>query len=692
MKISTQMYYIVSRMIRWLIQFSKPELVQYQPYLDVLLHRLSKIHKSRGNKDFIRYNKIIRTNFLNYLCGSGSIDKSVRVTKEGIPLIFGDLIHILRKGSYPVSLLQMINTILFCTRSLSNVGTIVPDLSPIVDGPKNLEYPLYVEKHIKTFWKDLGYRYTDKVPSRLNFKRFKLSTSAGPVPGKYGNALFTSTSDLFSLNETLIKSIKIVGGNKMAETLDLLLSSKDIILEDLGFPIQESKLRRLTFFGDKEGKVRVVGILDYFSQSVLRPLHSYLFNVLKNIKGDCTFDQNKFKTDIANWDYFSSVDLTAATDRFPIRLISSVLNGRLPLSYVKAWEDIMVGYPFIINNKMISYSVGNPMGAYSSWASFTLAHHYIIYFCCKELNIPFKECKYFLLGDDIIIGQIEVANLYKKVILDLGLEFSKLKTYDSPYFCEFTKRIFYKGNEISPFPYSSLKNEGKYYYLLTNLLINMSERGWTFLGGIPSGVQSYYGMVRNLPSRIKKDIFSKSYVCELIIKIINGNLSAEELNKAFLALGFSFSPPLGPIECKSILENIVVEEFANSNPASNIKSKRKSIGLGLLASRLVEILTGLPDNKIERGISLIYALPVLNSYSRIEELYIKLSQKAFKMSEWPLTLKTMAIPWDDRVFIRSESHIIVRASLSIISSLKDRALVLKSYPQLRNIDESGTPL
>jgi len=94
--------------------------------------------------------------------------------------------------------------------------------------------------------------------------------------------------------------------------------------------------RKLTSFSDKEGKTRVIAILDYFSQSVLKPLHLYLFNFLKKIDQDCTFDQNSFKNKIKDWEIFYSVDLKAATDRFPISLISSVLEGRLPVSYVKA--------------------------------------------------------------------------------------------------------------------------------------------------------------------------------------------------------------------------------------------------------------------------------------------------------------------------------------------------------------------
>lgn len=47
----------------------------------------------------------------------------------------------------------------------------------------------------------------------------------------------------------------------------------------------------------------------------------------------------------------------------------------------------MVGYPFDYKGEKISYSTGNPMGAYSSFNSFALTHHYIIYYCCRELGI-----------------------------------------------------------------------------------------------------------------------------------------------------------------------------------------------------------------------------------------------------------------------------------------------------------------
>jgi hypothetical protein len=78
----------------------------------------------------------------------------------------------------------------------------------------------------------------------------------------------------------------------------------------------------------------VVAILDYFSQSVLRSLHWYLYNALRKIPQDRTFSQGAFKESIKHYKYFYSVDLTAATDRFPVTVIADVLKGILPSYYV----------------------------------------------------------------------------------------------------------------------------------------------------------------------------------------------------------------------------------------------------------------------------------------------------------------------------------------------------------------------
>jgi hypothetical protein len=169
----------------------------------------------------------------------------------------------------------------------------------------------------------------------------------------------------------LVDSIKSLGGKVITDRINCLLSSRKI-LENFFGPIQEGKFRKIIYFPDKEYKVRVVAILDYWSQTVLKPLHHYLMSAMKKIKQDKTFNQGTFKDDLKDCKMFYSIDLTAATDRFPIDLIAIILKGLLPESYVDHWKKIMVNHPFKFKKSRnseeseLSYSTGNPMGAYSS--------------------------------------------------------------------------------------------------------------------------------------------------------------------------------------------------------------------------------------------------------------------------------------------------------------------------------------
>jgi len=73
----------------------------------------------------------------------------------------------------------------------------------------------------------------------------------------------------------------------------------------------------------------------------LRPLHNWIFTVLKRIPQDRTFTQSEFMRTLHGGEIFYSIDLSAATDRFPITLIEAVLKGRFPTHYVSSWRRIM---------------------------------------------------------------------------------------------------------------------------------------------------------------------------------------------------------------------------------------------------------------------------------------------------------------------------------------------------------------
>lgn len=135
-------------------------------------------------------------------------------------------------------------------------------------------------------------------------------------------------------------SLCTLGGKKFTEKFNTLKEGISKGLVPKLYSLKEGKVpksRRLAYFPDREDKVRVVAILDYFTQSVLKRLHSWENRLLKKIPQDMTFSQGSFKDDLdfLNMDdVFISADLSAATDRFPIDIIKEVLKGRFPDHYI----------------------------------------------------------------------------------------------------------------------------------------------------------------------------------------------------------------------------------------------------------------------------------------------------------------------------------------------------------------------
>lgn len=152
--------------------------------------------------------------------------------------------------------------------------------------------------------------------------------------------MWSFRQDLKALPLDLIEDLKVVGGKKFQEKIQYLLQAEEEKI--LPYPDKGGRrIRKLVWFPDREDKVRIIAILDYFSQSVLKGFHKYLFKILKRIPQDCTFSQGSFKNDTSFMsndlnEVYVSADLSSATDRFPISLIGDVLKGRLPDHYINS--------------------------------------------------------------------------------------------------------------------------------------------------------------------------------------------------------------------------------------------------------------------------------------------------------------------------------------------------------------------
>jgi hypothetical protein len=120
----------------------------------------------------------------------------------------------------------------------------------------------------------------------------------------------------------------------------------------------------------------------------LFPLHSALFNLLKRIPQDGTFNQSSPIKLLCTRGFQScySYDLSSATDRLPVLFQEQVLGLFLGQVYAESWRKLLslrgfskVGADKLLpKDAMVHYAVGQPMGAYSSWAMLALTHHFIV--------------------------------------------------------------------------------------------------------------------------------------------------------------------------------------------------------------------------------------------------------------------------------------------------------------------------
>jgi len=398
---------------------------------------------NNGIPHTIKRIKMMRLIVTRYLCGQPLLvnDLMIGVTPEGFPtsiLFMKELLD--AEDSQSVS---FILTLLGISRAMKADGKV--NYNSITD-PFKGEFKTLPKDFINLFVKDFCLTMEDK---KLTVRDFFLTLKSGPLGGPaillahHAPRYFTGRN-LWGLNI-------LMGEEGMRWFKELFLNTKLSKKEVV-------RNRKLHIIHDPELKERVIAIFDYISQLAFEPISQYLFKTLRAIPQDRTFTQDPLILDKRNGELFHSLDLSSATDRFPIDLQVDLLDsieraGNKPYRGIgKAWKSLMVSEPFMTpEGDLLYYKVGQPMGARSSWATFTLSHHLVVQYAAYECGqYPFKE--YILLGDDIVIYNNDVALRYKEVINSLGVDCSPSKSHTSENTYEFAKRWFRNGIEISGVP------------------------------------------------------------------------------------------------------------------------------------------------------------------------------------------------------------------------------------------------
>lgn len=433
---------------------------------------LNRTSESRGRRETLKHAKEIRLCFTRWLSGEPILGNEVRVSRDstGYPIILNEFKELAK--SEDTLKLRFILTVLNITRGV--VLSPKPSYSTIEstwEGSLPQEWYTFRSAILRTL--GIGKRKKD-------WRKFHLSTKSGPN----GQAIMTSMRDFTALPDDLKQSIIGLGGENISRHMNNLAESTgdSTIAKELDtiFVPDDGKreIRRISTFGDMEGKTREIAVFDYWSQTVLKPVHDHLMKILSKIPEDCTSNQTGFKEKLPKMGPYYSMDLTSATDRLPAVMQKDILGAIIGNDAADHWYNIMVGYDFQCpDQKRRKYATGQAMGAYSSWPAMAIQHHCIVWLAAKRIGKSARG-KYVLLGDDIVIADHDIAVEYRKILQTLDVPISVAKTHTSLRLYEFAKRWVFKGSEITTFPTNAILESWKRYYLLQNALEIASNRGY----------------------------------------------------------------------------------------------------------------------------------------------------------------------------------------------------------------------
>nr|UPW42136.1 MAG: putative RNA dependent RNA polymerase [Henan mito-like virus 28] len=501
-----------------------------RPYFKLVI----KLIKNNGIIYTIKYLKRCRLHCTKYICGQPLLtnDMMIGIDKTGWPKV----LHFLKPlvdGN--ISSLKYLFTILNFTRSwdLTNKQweNIKPDYKSITD-PSKMNH-IIPSGIINQFVKEFSLKSSH--PSFDKTKDVFLSTKAGPN----GPATISCQEDLLNFDYPMMdKILKITDQNGG----DFFCKNYSEAFNKGIKPSKINTLGKISFVKDPECKLRLIAISDYYSQLFLKPIHNIIMNKLNNISMDRTFTQDpNNKWDLNNNEKFWSLDLSSATDRFPVELQKRLLARIFHMELAQSWQSILNSRWFTTpEGFQLKYSTGQPMGTYSSWCVFTLTHHLVVYYCAKLCGINNFD-QYIILGDDIVIKNDAVARKYIEIINGLGVELSIQKTHVSNDTYEFAKRWIQpkQSREITGLPLGGiLRNFSNPNIVFTIFYDYFKIKG----NNIPYGPNSLVELVKKIYSNLK--IENKFYSLNqkrvislknfsLMLDIVFGYYSYDKLRNLF---------------------------------------------------------------------------------------------------------------------------------------------------------------
>lgn len=198
-------------------------------------------------------------------------------------------------------------------------------------------------------------------------------------------------------------------------------------------------------------KARVVCTPNAWVQIYMKPLHDALMSYITGLESQqfkrswiqsttkyiggvsCVTDQVAgayvAMTKMQQGSYISGVDLSSATDRFPLELQLAVLEELDLGVFAKALRKLTGPYRSPNREEEWYYAAGQPMGLYGSFPLFHLTHYAVLNGICLRLGLPAGKKNFAVVGDDVLLFNKELEKEYIRLMGEWGVPISNHKSY-----------------------------------------------------------------------------------------------------------------------------------------------------------------------------------------------------------------------------------------------------------------------
>jgi hypothetical protein len=512
---------------------------------------------------------------------------------------------------------------------------------------------------IKKFVKDYNLTISEES-MKFTLKDIYLSVKGGPQGKASNTALCDFNNYNYYLLQNLYNLTSLEGIEYLSKSFTYWFNNSS------NFKPKHNNLGKISIIKDPEGKIRIIAIVDYYTQLFLKKLHHNCFKLIKNNFNNCdrTFTQDPYHKWKDDENQFWSLDLSSATDRFPRLLQMRLLSHMYNMKFASSWEKHLGDISFeTLDGNSIKYKVGQPMGTYSSWICFTLAHHLVVHYAAKLSGID-KFDQYIILGDDIVIKNDSVAKNYIKIINKLGVDISPTKTHVSKDTYEFAKRWIKQGKEVTGIPVRGIVHNFNNIFTVYNILYdhykikkNQYLSRYSLvesLCGIYKGLYLIKGKKKYFPIRNLSRIYTRLITFSNILNISFGYANDQSIREIFT-------------------RNITNDYFMIPNRENSLLEIKKILSLGL------EELLSTNIRKVS-----LWQYDIINYYNVTDRSQLIYQPTFVGLYNYIYNLKSRAKEWIGSEEISELSHDLNIIDIDHIYSPKSR----NKYSTLMTIGKS----